>query len=207
MMVNYLNKVLGLLIDTRRLDIGVPPAFVADTLRLLRPYHAGRKVFRVKDMESITGKLIFIAGTAPWLKLIMPQLFLSISAAVGENVTALARTNKSFRQMLKRQRDPSAPDQERTFAQASTARQAHNYQKTHFINSTMREELHLITRVLESKRGGRSLRAPLAHLVRRDPSATAWSDSCLYAAGKSSPPITSSIPLNLTTSQVATAST
>ena len=157
MLVHYLNKVLGLVLDTRRLDIGVPPAFVAETLRILRPYHVSRKVFRVKEMEAITGKLIFIAGTAPWLKLIMPHLFMSIAAAVGENINTLKRTNKSFRELLKRHRDPDA--NERSFAQAASARRAHNFHQTHFINATMREELHLIVRVLESKRQARSLRS------------------------------------------------
>ena len=67
MIVSYLNKVLGVVLDTRQMDIGVPPAFIADTLRLLKPYHTQRKSFRVRDMEAITGKLIFIAGTARWL--------------------------------------------------------------------------------------------------------------------------------------------
>ena len=61
MIVSYLNKVLGVVVDTRQLDIGPPPAFITDTLRLLKPYHTQRKSFQVKDMEAIAGKLIFIA--------------------------------------------------------------------------------------------------------------------------------------------------
>ena len=47
----------------------------------------------------------------------------------------------------------------------------------------MREELHLIIRVLESRRVKHCFHTPMVHLGCQDPSATAWSDSCLYAAG------------------------
>ena len=183
MLVSYLNKILGTMIDTRRLDIGVPSAFIADTLNQLKPYHSSRKEFRVKDMEGISGKLIFIAGTAPWLKLIMASLFRSVAAALGENQAYLTNTSKRFRLLLKQSRDSAASQNVQTFAQGEAAREVHGCKKTHFINTTMREELHLIIRVLESRRVKHRFRTPIAHLVRRDPSATAWSDSCLYAAG------------------------
>ena len=134
-------------------------------------------------MERITGKLIFIAGTAPWLKLIMASLFTSISAALEDNKTYLVKTSKQFRTLLKQSRDAAAPHNVHTFAQSNATRRVHGCPRTHFINRTMREELHLIIRVLESRRMKQRFRSPIAHLVCRDPSATAWSDSCLYAAG------------------------
>mmetsp|Transcript_26612 Transcript_26612/g.63121 ORF Transcript_26612/g.63121 Transcript_26612/m.63121 type:complete len:211 (-) Transcript_26612:1246-1878(-) len=185
MLVNYFNKVLGVLVDTRRMDVGVPDAFVADVLRLLRNYHPGRKSFQVRHMEQLTGKLIFIAGTASWLKFLLPSLFTSVAAAVGANYEYLAGSNKEFRRMLKLSRDPFADEDNRSFAQGKTAKAAHACRRTHFINTTLREELHLITKVLAASRTGLSLRTPIAHLIRRDPSACAWSDSCLYAAGES----------------------
>ena len=184
MIVSYLNKVLGVVVDTRQLDIGPPPAFITDTLRLLKPYHTQRKSFQVKDMEAIAGKLIFIAGTALWLQFLMPSMFTSISAAIGKNTSQLARTSKQFRHLLRQSRDTLLDTDVRTFAQGETARKVHSSRTSHFINTTLREELHLIIRVLEAKRMKRNLRSPIAHLVRRDPSAKAWSDSCLYTAGK-----------------------
>lgn len=184
MLVNYFNKVLGVLVDTRQMDVGVPDGFVTDVLQLLRQYHPQRRSFRVRSMETLSGKLIFIAGTASWLKFLMPSLFTSIAAAVGANYEHLANTNKEFRRMLQLSRDPVAPENERSFAQGKTAKAAHASTQMHFINKTLREELHLITKVLEASKTGLSLRTPIAHLIRRDPSARAWSDSCLYAAGK-----------------------
>ena len=161
----------------------LPSAFIADTLNQLKPYKSSRKVFWVKDMEEISGKLIFIAESAPWLKLIMASLFRSVAAALGENQAYLTNASKRFRLLLKQSRDSAARPNVQTFAQGEAARGVHGCKKTHFINTTMREELHLIIQVLESRRVKHRFRTPIAHLVRRDPSTTAWSDSCLYAAG------------------------
>jgi len=65
MLVLHLNKVLGKLIHTRRLDVGIPQAYVDKTIRLLQPFHHKQESFTVKEMETITGMIIFIASTAP----------------------------------------------------------------------------------------------------------------------------------------------
>ena len=181
MLVSHLNKVLGKLIHTRRLDVGVPQAYVDKTILLLQLFHHGRKSFTVKEMERITGMLIFIASTAPWIKFILSHVYTSITAAIGDNTAFLKRTNKQFRLLLKQARTATAVTRSSTFAQSETAKQIHSCPRQHWINRTLREELHLILAALKSRK--LSLRTPIAHLVRRDPSATAWSDSCLYAAG------------------------
>ena len=181
MMVSYLNKILGQLIDTRRMDIGVPPDYIHRTLLLLKPFHKERKSFTVKEMETLTGMLVFIASTAPWLKFMMSHVYTSVAAAINKNYAHLIRTNKQFREFIKMAKDLEATSNERTFAQSATARQVHACTNKHWINKTLLQELHLITKALESALI--SKRAPIGHLIRRDPSATAWSDSCLYAAG------------------------
>ena len=181
MMVSHFNKVLGKLIHTRRLDVGVPKPYVAKTLLLLRPFHTKRKSFTVKEMETITGMLVYIASTAPWMKFLLSHVYTSIAAAIGDNTAYLIRTNKQFRQFLKEAKAATVPTRSSTFAQSETARQIHSCTQTHWINRTLREELHLITTALKHHR--LKLRTPIAHLVRRDPSAKAWSDSSLHAAG------------------------
>ena len=116
MLVSYLNKILGNTIDTRQLDIDVLSAFIADTLNQLKPYNSSRKVFWVKDMEGISGKLIFIRGSAPWLHLIMASLFTSVAAELGEKQAYLANTSKQFCLLLKQSRDSTPPQNVQTFA-------------------------------------------------------------------------------------------
>ena len=84
-MVSYFNKVLGQIINTRKLEVGVPPAFVATMRQLLKPFHSKCKTFTVKEMEKLTGKITFIASTAPWVKFLLSQVYISIAAAVGDN--------------------------------------------------------------------------------------------------------------------------
>lgn len=180
MLVSYMNKILGQIIHTRRLDVGVPKDYITKTLKLLTPFHHSRKSFTVKEMERITGMLVFIASTAPWLKFLLSHVYTSVAAAMKVNTNHLKLTNKQFRQLLKEAKS-SVPTRESTFAQSETARLIHACPTKHWINTTLREELHLLTAVLSSPEV--KMRTPIAHLVRRDPSAIAWSDSSLTASG------------------------
>ena len=180
-MVSHFNKVLGCVIDTRQLDVGVPSSYITSTISALRPFHTKRKEFAVKEFEILTGMLIHISGTTPWLKFMLSHVYASVAAAVGDNTSHLERTNKQFRQLLKEARTTLPATNVSTFAQAEAAKMVHSCDKPHYINKTLKEELHLILRVLKCKRLKK--RTPIAHLVSRDPSAKAWQDSCLFAAG------------------------
>ena len=181
MMISYLNKILGQLINTRLMEVQVPPTYITLTLRKLKPFHEGRKSFTVKEMETTTGMLIFVSSTAPWLKFLLSHVYVSIAVAIGDNTAFLRRTNKQFRQLMKDARTEREPTRASTFAQSETAKAIHSCPRKHFINGTLRQELHLITTALQSNR--LKMGSPIGHLIRRDPSASAWSDSCLFAAG------------------------
>ena len=181
MMISHLNKILGQLINTRIMEVQVPPTYITLTLRKLKPFHQGRKSFTVKEMETTTGMLVFISSTAPWLKFLMSHIYVSIAAAIGSNTAHLRRTNKQFRQLLKDARAGREPTRENTFSQLELAKAIHSCPRKHFINITLQQELHLITTALQSRH--LKLGTPIGHLVHRDPSASAWSGSCLFAAG------------------------
>ena len=108
-------------------------------------------------------------------------MYLSIAADIGDNAAYLHRINKQFWQLLKEAKRAQPPTQESTFAQSAVAQQKHSCPKGHWINTTLWEELRLLIQALQSPR--MKFRTPIAHLVRRDPSADAWSDSSLRAAG------------------------
>ena len=179
--MSYLNKILGILVDTRRLDVGVPLDYIRKTITLLKPFHPQRKCFTVTKMERLTGMLVFIVNSAPWLRFKLAHVYVSVAAAIKANTTRLFATDKQFRQMLREARPVAGPTRASTFPQSETARRIHGSPTTHWINRTLREELALISRALQAR--SLSLRAPIGHLINRDPSAVAWSDSCLYAAG------------------------
>ena len=99
-MMSYFNKVLGQVVNTRKLEVGVPSAFVAMIRQLLKPFHSERKSFTVKEMEKLTGKITFIASSAPWVKFLLSHVYISIAAAVDDNEAHLVTTNKQFWQLL-----------------------------------------------------------------------------------------------------------
>jgi len=140
-------------------------------LHLLEPFHHKRKSFTVKEMDTVTRMLIFIASTVLWVKFLLSHVYTSITTAIGNNTPYLNRTNKQFRAMLKEARDTIVSTRVSTFAQSNTARAIHSCPRKHWINRTLREELHIILAALKSRRLG--LRMPFAHLVQRDPSAIA----------------------------------
>ncbi|KAL7524334.1 hypothetical protein ACHAWF_000902, partial [Thalassiosira exigua] len=168
MMTSHLNKVMGQIIDTSNLDVGVPDDYRARIVNLLRPFHKQRKAFTVIEMERLTGMLIFIASTTPWLKFCLSHVYASVAAALDVNTAHLLRTNKQFRTFMKEAKDKEASDRHRTFAQSESSRKVHSSRKRHWLNSTLREKLHLIIAILKFRRVRR--RTPIAHLVRRDPS-------------------------------------
>ena len=67
------------------------------------------------------------------------------------------------------------------FALSQTSKRIHHSRKRFEINRTLRREIRLIYDALRSDRI--SPWRPLGHMINRDPSGGAWSNSCLHAAG------------------------
>lgn len=103
MTIHYLNKILGVNINTRKLTVETPKEFVSKVVKLLdtvwRPSESGkgaRKSFMIKEAETLVGMLGHISNTAPWLKHLMSHLYTSIAAALKSNTSYLVCTNKHF---------------------------------------------------------------------------------------------------------------
>jgi hypothetical protein len=212
-MVSFINIILGQGIHTRTMMLESPPAYVHETTALMKKrWHRGRPCFMINDLETLAGRLGFISETAPWLRFMMSHLYTSAAAALKISESHLLETNKDFRLMMKllkgRAKDEkltttsdrdsihksqdtshvstnslqrSKTAREITFAQSITAKAIHRSRLPIQFNATLRHELRLIERALGSP--DISIRRPIGHIVPRDPSGTAWSDSSLLAAG------------------------
>ena len=55
----------------------------------------------VKEMEKVMGMTVHISSSAPWIKFLLSQMYISIAAGLDKNMAFLVRTNKQFRQLLK----------------------------------------------------------------------------------------------------------
>lgn len=185
MMVSHLNKVLGHIINTRTLTVGVPDAFLAQTIdSLSATWGAHRRAFTVMEAAELAGKLNHIAITAPWLKHLMGQVYQSLSSALKLNEVNEQRTSKSFRlalQALKNARHLDATNPAKTFHQGEVARAIFRNKSHHFINGSLRKELRLILRALTDPTVPKC--SPISHLIPRVDLAWARTDSCLRAAG------------------------
>ena len=68
-----------------------------------------------------------------------------------------------------------------TFPASEAATRVHSLPRPHFINKTLHEEINLLVLTMASP--DVRVSTPIGHLVRRELSSRAWSDSCLYTTG------------------------
>lgn len=187
MIISYINKILGMIIDTRAMDVGPPTDFLARTIKKLRAFHDKRKSFTVQEMTELAGLLGHIASTSRWLRHLLSHLYSSITAALNINKSHLISSNTRFRNAIKaaRQSDTistnSPPTNAQSYARAFVSRTIHRSAKAHYLNKTAIEELKLITWALTDPTV--SKRCPIAHLVDRVEDCIAHGDSSLDAAG------------------------
>jgi hypothetical protein len=111
MTIAPINRILGHVIDTRRLSVDTPADFL-DPLRekLSCAWGPHRRSFTVLEAETLAGQLGHASFSAPWLKHIMPHVYQSLASALRVNRAHLISTSQSFRYALKQiKRAPSLP--------------------------------------------------------------------------------------------------
>ena len=149
MPVSYSSRILGQIVNTRRMDVKTPPEFIANMILLLdKLFSPHQKVFRLQDIKSIMGKLGHISSTAPWLRFLLPDLYAEIAKCLGSHRDHLFMTNKQFRTLLQLHQDPTAPRNHRTFTIAKTAKAVHSLQHQHFISKPLANLMTLIKLIL-----------------------------------------------------------
>ena len=194
MVISYLNRILGTEINTRTLMVRTPHDYVQETTSILqRHWHSKRKSFVLIEIEKLVGRLGHIANTAPWLQFLMSHVYTSIAFALKHAEHHLVNTQRDFCTLLKvskrklhreddsTNREHALTNRHVTFAQSQVARKVHHTKKKFYINATLRLELRLITSALSAT--WISLERPIGHMIDRDPSGKARSDSSLDAAG------------------------
>lgn len=188
MIVHFINKILGQIINTREMTVETPPEFIAKVVKLLEnTWHAGnrtRQAFEVKEAENLAGLLAHISSTAPWLKHMMSHVYTSLAASLKSNQSYLVNTNKHFRNQLKVAKDDAFNEEDemrKSFAQAETSRKVHNLKRKHRIVDTLYDELAIIYQALKDDTVSKAI--PIAHLIPGLVDATAHGDSSLDSAG------------------------
>jgi hypothetical protein len=62
------QTMLGLIIETNRLTVAIPPKYLQEVLELLNStWHPNQHCFKVSEAQKLTGKLACLAKGANWV--------------------------------------------------------------------------------------------------------------------------------------------
>jgi hypothetical protein len=195
LIVSPRQRMLGLIIDTNTLTVGIPPDYVKEVLDLINStWHSHRRRFTVGEAQRLTGKLGHLAEGAQWVFHLLTHLYSSIAYALAENKRLLAESSPEFRAIclsLKTGNFPcTAKDQAKhvNHAMKKAARLVHHAKFEYNINKTMRQEIEFFREKLHPE-SNIIWETPIAHIIPRMPTFTAFGDSCLEGAGGYSIPL------------------
>jgi hypothetical protein len=182
LLVAPVNRILGLVLNLRRMTVSTPPDFVTSTITLLRTtWGPHGRSFKVKEAEELTGKL---NHGAQWLRYLLGNIYSSLAAALRLNKSHLIRTSPRYREAQRKIRTATASADgaaKRAFYTCATARSVHGSNTLHHIGTNLRHDLHLKERLLSLPQCPTA--CPIAYLIPRVPIGTTCSDSSLTVAG------------------------
>ncbi len=80
------HSMLGLIINTNTLAVGIPPDYVKEVLDLINTtWHLHRHCFTIGEAQRLTGKLDPLAEGAQWVFHLLTHLYASIAYALTKN--------------------------------------------------------------------------------------------------------------------------
>ncbi len=142
------QRMLGLIINTNNLTVGIPPDYVAEVLNLISTtWHSHCRRFTVREAQKLTGKLGHLAEGAHWVFHLLMHFYASIAYALAENKHLLVDTSPEFHNIclsLKTGTFPcSAKDQVKhiNFVMRKAAHLVHHAKFKYYINKRMRQEI------------------------------------------------------------------
>ncbi len=92
------QRMLGLLIDTNTLTVGIPPNYIKEVHDLINlTWHSNRCCFTVGEAQRLTGKLGHLAEGAQWVFHLLTHQYASITYALAKNKRLLADSSPEFR--------------------------------------------------------------------------------------------------------------
>ncbi len=178
---------LGLLIDTRRMILGITPDYQDECLQIILQWK-GETQFTVTGMQLLIGKLARTGEGAPWVYKLMSHLYHSTAYAIGSNKEILAATSAEFQALydkIKTKRFTGKPSEVAkllNFALKKAAQMTNRYAHKYPIVDTMRHELDYFEEALRPD-SGIAFETAIAHLVKREPNYKMYGDSSLRACG------------------------
>ena len=154
---------LGLLLDTNTLTVGIPDEYIQDVRDLLdSTWHVHRKRFTVQEAQELTGKLGHLAEGATWVFHLLTHLYAFIAYALSENRRLLQDSSPEFQSLIRSLKTGhfacSVKDQVRhiSFALKRSAKLVHHARYQYNINKTMRQEIEFFRPTYAGNRPSRT---------------------------------------------------
>ncbi len=180
--------VLGLVVDTNRMTVGITPEYIQQVRDLLNNWDSHAPTFKVNDMQKLVGKLACLGKGAPWIFKLMSHLYTSLAYSLKNNKQLLENCSSKFKDLIKQIErksficKPSDHQRHINFAMKRAARKVNQHYQLYPVNQTMREELSFIASTLNPDLGIK-FETPIAHLIPRTPTASIIGDSSLLTCG------------------------
>jgi len=91
------QTMLGLIINTNRLTVTIPPKYLQEVLELINStWHPNQRFFKVSEAQKLTGKLARLVEEADWVFHLLSHLYSSIAYALSENKRLLTKSSAEF---------------------------------------------------------------------------------------------------------------
>ena len=180
--------VLGLVVDTNKMTVGMTDEYIQQCRELLNLWDQDQRFFKVGDMQKLVGKLARLGEGAPWIYKLMSHLYTSLAFALKSNTELLDKSSSGFRDYVKQITTKTFSGKQSDhfrhvkFAMKKAAKMVNNCNHLYLVNPTMREELIFISHALAPD-SGIKFETPIAHLIPRTPTASVIGDSSLLACG------------------------
>jgi len=92
--------VLGLVVDTNTMTVGITDEYIERVRELLKLWDPDRRFFKVKGMQKLVGKFARLGEGAPWIFKLMSHLYTSLAFALKTNTELLQESSSGFRELV-----------------------------------------------------------------------------------------------------------
>ncbi len=93
--------VLGLVVDTNKMTVGITNKYIKKVRVLLDLWDPNKRFFKDNDMQKLVGKLARLGEGAPWIFKLMSYLYTSLAYALKSNTKLLEKSYSKFRDLIK----------------------------------------------------------------------------------------------------------
>lgn len=190
MLIAHKAVLLGLIFNSRTLTVGITDEYIAELRELIKTtWHKRRKSFHINELEILLGKCARLGEGANWVYHLLTHLYSSAAFALRKNEDFLGKRSPNFiaylnkiKELRKKEQQNASDIAHINFAIKKNAQRVHRCTREYFISKDMRAEIDFLAWALEPESAVK-WETPIAHMIKRDPTAECASDACLDAGG------------------------